>query len=430
MYNTHVFLGCFVMRYLFSLYALSVFVGCGDTALLEVTNEPNVVISSPMDEAIFDEGDVIDFAGVVSDNSLLETLDVTWRSSIDGEFPDPGPLTADGETNFSTASLTPGIHVISLSAIDEDAEKGEARITIEVKEVPELPSVEIRYPEPGGMALVDVPYAFLVRVSDRQDLPEDLYVEASSDMVGFICPMAVDGSGNATCSATLPLGPHFLTFRVEDMDGNVAEANVDFSIVHPGDFDGDKDGFTPNGGDCNDSNAAIYPGAPEICDGMDNDCIEATAIDVGTECYDDDGDGFCEAPPCVNTSKTLVDCDDTLPAVNPTAKETANGADDDCDGIIDETTVVYDDDGDGYCEAPPCVNTSNTEPDCNDNDYLIYPAATEVCGNSVDENCNTLLNEKDAIGCRDFYYDGDGDTYGIAKSKECWCDAASIRIPA
>ena len=397
--------------------------GCGDTSLMKVTFPPNVVIVTPADESLYEEGDIIDFEGLISDNSPLDVLDVRWRSSIDGEFPSPGPLTAEGQTSFSTASLSPGLHVISLTAIDDDAEKGESKITVEVKEVPEAPAIEIRYPEPGGMALEDTPYAFLVRVSDRQDVSEDLYVEASSNVVGFICTMPVDGGGNATCSATLPLGPHLLTFRVEDTDGNAAEALVDFSVVALADYDGDKDGYTPNSGDCNDSNATIYPGAPEICDGLDNDCISSTAIDVGTECYDDDGDGYCEAPPCVNTTKTLLDCDDTQPSISPDGKEAPNGEDDDCDGTVDETTVLYDDDGDGYCESPPCVNTFRTESDCDDNNYLVYPTAKEVCGNTVDENCNGDLNEKDATGCKTFYYDGDGDTYGVAGASECWCDA-------
>lgn len=36
--------------------------------------------------------------------------------------------------------------------------------------------------------------------------------------------------------------------------------------------DDDGDGFTECGGDCNDGNPAIHPGAVDICDGFDNDC--------------------------------------------------------------------------------------------------------------------------------------------------------------
>jgi N-acetylneuraminic acid mutarotase len=36
--------------------------------------------------------------------------------------------------------------------------------------------------------------------------------------------------------------------------------------------DDDGDGFTECGGDCNDGNAAVHPGASDVCDGIDNDC--------------------------------------------------------------------------------------------------------------------------------------------------------------
>ena len=64
-------------------------------------------------------------------------------------------------------------------------------------------------------------------------------------------------------------------------------------------------------------------------------------IDEGTEVFDDDGDGFSEEE---------GDCNDDNSAVYPGAVEAANGVDDDCDGVIDEGSDAFDDDGDGYTE--------------------------------------------------------------------------------
>lgn len=52
-------------------------------------------------------------------------------------------------------------------------------------------------------------------------------------------------------------------------------------------LDGDFDGCTVADGDCNDANAAVYPGAVEICDGWDNDCSHG-----GIRLYDDATDIF------------------------------------------------------------------------------------------------------------------------------------------
>ncbi len=110
--------------------------------------------------------------------------------------------------------------------------------------------------------------------------------------------------------------------------------------------DVDGDGYTPAGGDCDDADASVRPGATEVCDGRDNDCDGA--VDVGAEgasfwYLDADGDGYagedgesaCLAP-SASYRPDATDCDDTDPSIHPHATEICNtGVDEDCDGEAD-----------------------------------------------------------------------------------------------
>jgi hypothetical protein len=428
------FRSSFSTLYFFTLASLmGVACDSGDKTIGTSNRAPDSAFTLPLDGSEFDEGSVIEFYGVVGDDGPLENLDVTWVSSIDGVLPDFDPPDANGNVEMVTASLSEGTHVISLQVIDDYALQGESNIAITVIDVPEKPSIEILHPYSGELGLEDTPYVFMVEVSDRQEAAENLRVELSANPSGFVCFLSVDGTGLGQCSATLPLGTYTLTFSAEDSEGNVAESFATFSVVSQLDFDVDGDGYSPNGGDCNDSNQMIYPGAPEICDGLDNDCSDATPAEVNSECYDDDGDGYCEAPPCINATSVESDCDDFAPLTYPNAPEVVNANDDNCDGRIDEGTVVYDDDGDGYCETPPCINTTRQLSDCDDADFLVNPAATETCGSivngqlvldGIDNDCDGNTNQQNANNCTDFYMDSDEDGFGVQGPTQCWCEPA------
>lgn len=170
------------------------------------------------------------------------------------------------------------------------------------------------------------------------------------------------------------------------------------------DPDEDDDGAS-YGADCDDLDPQVYPGAPERCNGVDDDCdgeIDEDPAD-GTPWYTDaDGDGAgdpstavhaCAQPPGLVASSG--DCDDGDAAVHPGGIERCNGVDDDCNELVDDdaldaSTWYADDDGDGFgnpdmataaCEAPD--GTVTNDDDCDDDDALttlVCPSPYESAG--------------------------------------------------
>jgi hypothetical protein len=183
--------------------------------------------------------------------------------------------------------------------------------------------------------------------------------------------------------------------------------------------DNDNDGF-PADYDCDDTDPSVYPGAPEVSNGIDDDCDG----DVDED-FDADGDGVSDyldnCPEVANPNQTdsdqdnfgaACDCNDSNAGVNPGETEVCNGIDDNCDGSVDEDVVMEtfyrDQDGDGYgnpnvsteaCSQPEGYVTDHA--DCNDSSASVNPGATETC-NSVDDDCDGSVDEG---------FDSDGDGY-------------------
>lgn len=189
---------------------------------------------------------------------------------------------------------------------------------------------------------------------------------------------------------------------------------------------GVKEGTVSDDSDCDDDRSDVYPGAPEACDGVDNDCAGDIDED-GTSAYylDSDGDGYGDpstqeitCAPDLNQVSDATDCNDNANTIHPGATEVCDAIDNNCNGQKDEgvtSTFYADADQDGYGNAAvtetgcaPSTGYVFTSTDCNDADNSIYPGNAETC-DLKDNDCNGQTDE----GVTTTYYtDGDGDGFG------------------
>ena len=197
-----------------------------------------------------------------------------------------------------------------------------------------------------------------VQPSDELDGDEDGDPACSDcdDTDGELDSLDADGDGETTCDGDC-----------DDMEPGQYQADLD------------GDGWSPCAGDCFDNNGTRYPGAVELCDGLDNNCDDVLPEDE----VDTDGDAFF----------ACADCEDTDSSIHPGAVEACNILDDDCNGFVPSDEGDEDADGwvgcDFWTGADPLVLGGG---DCNDLLVEVYPGADDLCDN-LDNDCDGVVDE-------------------------------------
>ena len=121
----------------------------------------------------------------------------------------------------------------------------------------------------------------------------------------------------------------------------------DSGTTHNAPLDRDSDGYTEDV-DCDDTSSTTYPGAPELCNQIDDNCNGEVDEGAGDIWYSDlDGDGYGHTPvaqscsPVAGAVNLGADCDDENANIFPGNNAQVDGVDSDCDGVIDWKLSIY-----------------------------------------------------------------------------------------
>lgn len=283
----------------------------------------------------------------------------------------------DGDGAGAAVWICEAITPSGYSEVDTDCDDGDASVQTEANYYPDGDGDGDGAGAAVSFCEASSPLGYSDNDSDCDDADASAYDGATE-----VC----DGDQENCALAYADQGlPTYTYYRNNDGDGYGDSA---YSNVACGPFGA----YTVTvGGDCDDSNAYAYPSSPyevscytDIADRVDLNCD----LVYPSECLDDaDGDGWD------SIASGGIDCDDTNAMIYPGANEHCDGVDEDCDYVIDNDPVdgesyCRDNDGDGYGDTTDCevlcsasapytvLESAGSDPD--DSDANTYPGAEEI----------------------------------------------------
>ncbi len=344
--------------------------------------------------ALYLETESLDFGSVPPGESIEQSLAIENRGAatltVDAYLvPGTGPFSVADTDDGGPLALSPG-EVRSLTVVFSPAEAGDFGdvLALETND-PTWPVAWIPVHGTSSERLVDEDEDGYTDDVDCNDQDPDIHPDADEVCDGidqdcdgtpddgvqqtYYLDADGDGQGDPTQPQPACAAPDGYVANAEDCDdGNadiytgaietcnhidddcdtIVDDGVEVTFYRDSDGDGQGDpmetveactapsGYTRDDSDCDDSDATVFRGAPEVCNGRDDDCD--TVVDDGvlrTFHPDDDEDGHgdpderteaCTAPDGWVADDS--DCDDSDPNAYPGAEEVCGDADLDCDG--------------------------------------------------------------------------------------------------
>ena len=364
---------------------------------------PDTADCAPLDEAVFPSAEELcdgkdNNCNFIADEGFIDTDSDGWKDCIDEDDDEDGV-----SDEADCAPLDPAIHLGALEicdGVDNDCDN----------------DVDEGHPDLNQDGIADCMDDDMDGdgINNDQDncpaVANPQQENADQDSLGDVCDDDKDGDSipNGVDNCT-DVKNTLQTDTENDGLGDACDPDMDNDNIendddncplvnNPGQEDADDDGIgdaceddldgdgTPDSKDCAPENPAVYPGAAEECDGVDNNCN--SAIDEGYKDSDFDGVKDCiDGDDDDDGDPDETDCAPMDAKVHQAAAEECDGVDNNCDDKVDEGFGMVQC-GKGQCAhgVPACENGTSQVCDPYDG------AAQETC-DGQDNDCDGLTDE-------------------------------------